>query len=276
MAGIERLDWTVSDIENCVQVIRDTGFVTVGGTRVKYFGRRRYHGLVLRLSGTCRYVIDDRTELLSKPGTLCYLPQGKPYIAEARDSGSCYCINFYLTEEPGREPFLLTPRNPERIQADFAEMTRLWTYDTPGSRNRLRARLYDLLAAIEEDTHARYLPEHLGRIVAEKMQGYEENLREIPPVSEIARECGMSETYFHRRFRDLYGVSPKQYLMDARFRRARALLVNTDTEIGEIAAACGFGNVYQFSRAFKTREGINPSEYRRQRSALLPTDTGKE
>ena len=53
--------------------------------------------------------------------------------------------------------------------------------------------------------------------------------------------------------------------------QARALLDGSDVSIAYIAEACGFENLYHFSRAFRAYEGISPSEYRRRR-AVSPAE----
>ena len=63
-------------------------------------------------------------------------------------------------------------------------------------------------------------------------------------IPSLAEQCNMSQTYFRRLFHNLYGVSPKQYILSARLRWAKTMLKSTEDSVTEIAKSCGFDNVY--------------------------------
>ena len=90
----------------------------------------------------------------------------------------------------------------------------------------------------------------------------------------LAEQCNMSQTYFRRLFHDLYGVSPKQYILSVRLRWAKTMLKSTGDSVTEIAKSCGFDNVYYFSRAFRIHEGVSPSEYRKHHSEMGEREIG--
>ena len=259
---------TVTSIEMVVSLDPDTdsGFTLIEGTKVKQFGPRRYHGLVFKTDGTNRYIVEDKYVLDAEPGSVLYLPEGRPYIVLSGRPGGCFCVNFHVTESALMEPFLFFARNPAKWQENFSEMVRSWTYRKPGYRAKCLSLLYEMLACIEEDRQARYLPGNQIAAIRQIMRKTEEGglCKAAVSVPQLAEACGMSETYFRRLFHEMYGVSPKQYILEARFRRAKALLESSDATIAYIADASGFENIYHFSRAFRTHEGISPSEYRSQ------------
>ncbi len=267
-------DWTITRIENVVHITThdvDPGFVQVNDTHVKRFGARKYHGLVYRYGGESLYVVENRFQLLNAPGTLLYLPQGREYYVQQKDRGDCFCVNFYLDSDPVCEPFLIQPRYPEKWAEDFSAMVRCYLGHSVGWRARLNAYLYNMFAALDEDRSARYLSKHHVSMIRARMAQLEGNLASETSIAALAADCGICETYFRRVFRDIYGLSPKQYIQSVRFRQARALLDGSDVSIAYIAEACGFENLYHFSRAFRAYEGISPSEYRRRR-AVSPAE----
>lgn len=268
MRNVDVSAWMVTKIVDVVLVEKDSGFVDVGGRPIKYFNDRRWHGLVLKMSGSSRYVVEGQPSIDLHAGMLAYLPKGHPYHVETLEGGPCYCVNFLIEGESNAEVFCVTPRNFDKLQTEFAEMLHCWTYRHPGYRARLQERMYGLLATIEEDRNANYLPERQASILRERMQEFEQNMKKPLSVPDLARECGMCETYFRRIFRELYGQSPKKYILEARFRQAKALLNNTDVGIAYIAETCGFENIYHFSRAFRIHEGVSPTEYRRLHTTL--------
>ncbi len=266
MGASDLSTWNVTRIDNVVHLLRnsDSGYIRVNEMNIKRFGPRRFHGLVLKTEGVSRYVVENRFTLDMGPGDLLYLPQGREYYVQTREPGGCFCVNFHIEGDPRAEPFVMMPRRPEKWTELFSAMVRCWTYRQPGYMARLRAQLYDMLATVEEDRHARYLPEHHTLIIRQRMEKLEGDLANEISVTELASDCGMSETYFRRLFRELYGLSPKQYIQEARFRQARALLSGSGASIAYVAEASGFPNLYHFSRAFRAHEGMSPSEYRKQ------------
>lgn len=78
----------------------------------------------------------------------------------------------------------------------------------------------------------------------------------------IAGLLGMSPYHLHRLFKATLGMSPMQYMMQLRMRRARALLEGTRKPIGEIAAEIGCPDHSHFTKMFRKHWGVPPSQLR--------------
>jgi transcriptional regulator GlxA family with amidase domain len=68
--------------------------------------------------------------------------------------------------------------------------------------------------------------------------------------------------HFVRAFKRSEGVTPHDYLVQCRVRRAQELMTGTDLPLSEIAVACGFSDQSHYTRQFRARVGITPSRYR--------------
>ena len=79
----------------------------------------------------------------------------------------------------------------------------------------------------------------------------------------LARKAGMSVNNFHRRFREMLGISPQRYIASMRLNAARNMLLNEKISIEEIAVRCNFADRYCFSKAFKQYFGIAPGAFRK-------------
>ncbi len=80
----------------------------------------------------------------------------------------------------------------------------------------------------------------------------------------IAEGCGISKRYLHDLFKDVNGTV-SQRVRDQRLLAARDRLVNAgDLSIAEVAYRFGFSDQAQFSRLFKTRFGMTPSDFKAQ------------
>jgi AraC-like DNA-binding protein len=78
----------------------------------------------------------------------------------------------------------------------------------------------------------------------------------------LADMINLSETRFHYVFKEIMGVSPMDYLITTRMRRAQHLLLFTDLSITEIAGAIGLNDVFYFSKQFKSYYHVSPLKYR--------------
>lgn len=81
-------------------------------------------------------------------------------------------------------------------------------------------------------------------------------------VDEMALATATSRSSLNRRMKQLMGVTPADFLKEARMKRAKQLLAATMRSVNEIAYGCGFSDPKYFSKCFKAAEGMSPSDYR--------------
>lgn len=84
-------------------------------------------------------------------------------------------------------------------------------------------------------------------------------------VSRLSQAAHLSPYHFLRTFTHVTGVTPHQYVLRARLRNAALRLVRESGSVLDIALDCGFADVSNFTRAFRTEFGVSPREYRRER-----------
>lgn len=89
-----------------------------------------------------------------------------------------------------------------------------------------------------------------------------EHLGEDVSLEKIADELQLSPFHFARAFRISAGKTAHQYLLDRRMEEARHLLRSTRDDIAEIALHCGFQSPVNFTRTFRERVGVTPSQWR--------------
>jgi AraC family transcriptional regulator, alkane utilization regulator len=91
-------------------------------------------------------------------------------------------------------------------------------------------------------------------------------------VEDLAREAGISRAAFAKRFVDLLGDTPMQYLAGWRMHLARSLLRGSNIGIAQLAVRVGYESEAAFSRAFRRAVGIPPATWR-DASAADPANT---
>jgi AraC-like DNA-binding protein len=83
-------------------------------------------------------------------------------------------------------------------------------------------------------------------------------------LDELSSMFHLSKYYLARLFRHAFNTSPIQYHQMMRLEKAKQLIQFTDIPLKDISENLGFININVFSRAFKNKEGVPPSHYRRK------------
>jgi AraC-like DNA-binding protein len=84
-----------------------------------------------------------------------------------------------------------------------------------------------------------------------------------PTLVEIAKTVHLSPFHFHRRFTELLGLTPKQFLLDCQIHLAKSELLAAERELVQIAKDCGFAHQSHFTSRFKQATGLTPTRWRR-------------
>jgi AraC family transcriptional regulator len=88
--------------------------------------------------------------------------------------------------------------------------------------------------------------------------GLEENLN----LTELSKLAAMSKYHFLRTFKHTTGLTPHQYILGRRLRRAAMALRTTQTPVARIAADQGFGDLSTFNDTFRRVMGLTPTAFR--------------
>ena len=102
------------------------------------------------------------------------------------------------------------------------------------------------------------------------------NLEGDLTLDRMAKTACLSRYHFARAFRHAVGESPHRYVSAKRLDRAKALLINGDRSLVDIALALGFSSQANFTRAFKQTTGLAPGQFRQAAGSrplkLVPTN----
>ncbi len=87
---------------------------------------------------------------------------------------------------------------------------------------------------------------------------YAENLK----LKDVADYFGIHQNYLTRAFHEKFGISPKKYLLQLKFKKAARLLATTQLPVSIISNSLGFEDQLAFSRTFKKFYNVSPTDYR--------------
>ena len=97
------------------------------------------------------------------------------------------------------------------------------------------------------------------------MEMLDANLDGSVSLTQLAAECGLSVRHFARAFKQSTGMPPHRYLLTRRIESARAMVLESNLSLTEVALACGFSDQSHLTRVFTASVGISPGALRRAR-----------
>lgn len=101
-----------------------------------------------------------------------------------------------------------------------------------------------------------------SRRILKVHQYINKNYKEKIELSYLAKMVGMTETSFSRFFKLRTGKTPSEYIINVRLGHATRLLIDSTHSIAEICYQCGFNNLSNFNRIFKSKKQFTPKEFR--------------
>lgn len=203
--------------------------------------------------------------MLSKPGQKRY----------AIGPFECYYIHLHLdpTDELKRDidrlPDWCMPKEQKLITDIFTSVCdREFSRDT-NAQMYVKGAVMQLIAQLNEMLYPFGSPQvhkferYFENIIAAKNYldvnyGTKLNLKTAAAISNL------SPNFFRTVFSDTVGVSPHEYLIALRIKKAQEYLINTDFSISGIAESCGFETQSYMNNVFISRVGITPYKYRKQ------------
>lgn len=89
-------------------------------------------------------------------------------------------------------------------------------------------------------------------------------------VIDLSHAIGLNDFKLKKGFKQLYGVTIFEFLLEARMEKARRLLQETTMTVHAVAISVGYKNISSFTVAFKKKFGILPSEVQGNDTTHLP------
>ena len=99
-------------------------------------------------------------------------------------------------------------------------------------------------------------------VISKAMDYIDENYTKNISLDDVSKVVNISPYYFSKLFKEEAGVNFIDYLTKKRIDYAKELLEDNTYSIKEVCAMCGYSDPNYFSRIFKKKENVTPSEYR--------------
>jgi AraC-like DNA-binding protein len=223
------------------------------------------------IHGQAEYTINGQKYFVSSGDLLC-IPAGSRRSAITFPDAliECYSINGIIRNIDGRDislPFPMISKIGihQDILSLYSDLTCVWHLRDPGYLLKARAiylmilQLYLQLIVYKKNTSATDM--RIKKVLHYMTGHYQEQLT----VQKMAELVNLSHMYFGNLFKQETGMSFHKFLTTIRLNHAEDMLYSGEYKINEIAYACGFADVFYFSRIFKESRGYAPSNIIRTR-----------
>jgi signal transduction histidine kinase/DNA-binding response OmpR family regulator len=151
----------------------------------------------------------------------------------------------------GADDYLVKPFNSEELKARVTNLIE--------QRKRLANKYGQRLVVQPHEIAVSSLDE---KFIIKVIQAVEAHLDDTQfSVDVLTTELGMSRTNLHRKLKAVTGYSASEFIQDFRLRRAAQLIEKKADSLSQIAYQVGFNDQSYFTKCFKKKFGVTPSEY---------------
>jgi len=104
--------------------------------------------------------------------------------------------------------------------------------------------------------------EHTDEQILDAQLALRQQLQNPPTLTSLAQATGLTPRTLNRRFKAATGITPREYLNQARIEEAQSLLHHSNLPIAEVGWQVGFRDAGRFAAYFRQRIGVTPRDYR--------------
>lgn len=227
---------------------------------------RPHSGFIYVMGGKTEYTFDE-CSFTVKAGDILLLPQNSHYSMNVLTPWYKVIFADFDFEIPDNMTLSTTGciyKSNIGTETAFQKLLKRWLFKSPAWKTSCLAALYDIYASIILDNSHDYVPLSKQKYIepALKMIVQSYTMQDIK-ISQLARACQMSETHFRRLFKEVYYVSPAQYISKLRINYAKDLMKYENASVQQVSEALGYSSIYHFSKVFKRITDFSPSEYKK-------------
>lgn len=229
---------------------------------------REYYCLILIKKGNFTF-INKKEKATANEGDILLVNKGEEYTILYNDGLDFAGTQFYIAEFDLADKDLSflnrvnKVNHPEMYEEIFKQLERYCNFFhivKGGYRMKSKALLYELIYNLFKEIYISNQSILEADLERAKNHIYA-NIKEKITIENLAEIAGYSVSYFKRKFKEYYKISPGEYLNEVRINKAKIMLESKMYTLTEIANECGFSSESYFSHAFKNAVGISPKKY---------------
>ncbi len=246
---------TILGIDGTLQVTRGAETHVIQPGELLVIPPLMHHSITSADGKTVHYGV-IKHDLSQHDDALGYAPHPRSLMLEAEQSHLSFHLSAQQVHEHGMDAMFMQCIQEYR-ERDFAydlkirsllfliftALVRIWIQEglSLQTRNTPTDPLYTITA-------------HINR-----------NIQESLKVEDLARHCGLSYPWFAKRFREIYGISCKEYIEKVRISKVEHYLLFTDYDLNYISQATGYADCSHMIKDFRRLKHTTPGQFRQSR-----------
>lgn len=219
------------------------------------------------LSGSATYAFDDGSNITVKPGDILYASRGTGYKLTVTDPDySLIYVDFIFDGVSPRQNKVFSPKNPEHAENTFRKLLKCYNSASASSFQECMSLIYEIYGIIRTTANREYTSPGVRSKMDEVKKYIDANFKDLSlSVTSLAESVDLSEVYFRKLFKAQFDVSPAQYIISVRLKKAKELMKSPLLTLEECAVQSGFSSLQYFCRVFKKATGTTPGSYRNKK-----------
>lgn len=186
----------------------------------------------------------------------------------------CYYVHL-STDDPELDALLrqipdggFLPR-PEDVTQVFQELLLLDDEHDPTAQLALQSGVCRLIRLLVHSGQMSAQTNAHIQVILRAEHYIQTHLSDPLSLEQVAAAVNLSPFHFHRLFKDFFGLTPAQYILNCRIANAKLALLKEDCSLSVVACDCGFSSQAYFCYKFKLVTGKTPLQYRRETLSRL-------
>ena len=251
--------------ELCINEISFVNTYIASKTQYPMKNRGRSHcGMLYTIEGSEIYHFEDKT-IKAIPDSILFIPSGAKYTIELEGERSVVVdVDFEVPEDADFKPFILKITKNNEIKNLFSDIEKAWKRKKPGFNASCKAIFYKIIYMLICQESYTLNSQGYMKIKDAVEYLHRHYLEKDFRLSSLSEMSDMSPKYFETLFSHEFKMTPKEYVISMKLSLARELLANEKATVTEVALSLGYSDIYYFSKLFKAKTGISPSEYKKR------------
>lgn len=230
-------------------------------------GKPKVKNMLLYLEGMdAIYTLPDGEKIYAKDGEIVYCPLESEYHVDfshknTKDANTVG-INF-LIYDANMQPIILDKGIKVFKAGDVKHIINkinLASEFSPPCYAQMKSGVFDIISILGKKQKNKTLRKF--KVIEKGISYMEEDPHQNLSIGEVAKMCNVSEIYFRKLFREYSGLSPIEYRIARKIRKAQSLLEFDDLNTTETAQLLGFSDCAYFCKQFKAVTGMTPLQYK--------------
>ena len=210
---------------------------------------------IVTFSGSIRFSYDGGSVVADSEHPV-FIPEGSTYQNECLEDAESLVFNFHTLEKYA-VPKVLSSVSHRFATEKYEAIEKALFSSAAENKMTVLGELYSLASRLFA-VPKKHSPSNVAIKKATEYICSNYSRSELT-VSQVARECFISEVYLRKLFTERLNTTPFNYITKVRMEHAYDL-VREKFPINEIAHLVGYADIYQFSRAYKKYFGYSPSK----------------